>query len=268
MSPGGSTKTAPSYQLKITLDDIHPPVGRRFLVSSNITLGKLHDVIQIVMGWQDYHLHMFTIDGHIYGDPEDDEFGDLGTLDELDYRLRKVVLREGQQFHYEYDFGDGWRHTLRLEKILPPDPKTFLPVCLMGKRACPPEDVGGVWGYAHFLEALSDPTHDEHEEYLTWAGVQFDPEAFDLERINRRLRHLKRTPNASDAWPTEEGSFDLQDEPESTPWVTLLNEEHHRAVETLHLRRDVLTLLDYIKAKREVIIHLDRSVIEQVRGTV
>src|SRR5512145_790286 len=115
-------KTIPIYQFKISLNEIRPAIWRRFVVSANITLYELHHIIQIIMGWQNYHLHDFQIDGQIYGDPADDEFGD------------------------EYDFGDSWQHTLTLEKILPPDAYKRLPLCLGGNRACPPEDVGGVNG--------------------------------------------------------------------------------------------------------------------------
>jgi len=107
------------------------------------------------MGWMDYHLHMFEIDGQIFGDPQDDEFGEMGTLDETNYRIRKVIEHEGLRFQYEYDFGDGWRHTLLLEKIPAPDPSMHLPVCLQGRGACPPEDVGGVGGYANFWKSLA-----------------------------------------------------------------------------------------------------------------
>ncbi len=115
------------------------------------------------MGWTNSHLHMFRIDEQIYGDPEDDEYGDLGTKNESCYRLNKVAGREGMKFHYEYDFGDGWGHTLLVEKILPAEKGTSYPVCIKGKRACPPEDVGGVWGYEEFLEAIADPKHKEHD---------------------------------------------------------------------------------------------------------
>lgn len=144
------------YQIKVTLDDTHPPIWRRILVPGNSSLLQLHDILQIVMGWEDYHLHMYTIEGLIYGDPADDEYGDLGTINEADYKLSQVIYREGQRFKYEYDFGDSWDHTLLVEKILPPVEGTRYPLCLKGKRACPPEDVGGVWGYENFLEAIND----------------------------------------------------------------------------------------------------------------
>jgi hypothetical protein len=175
-------KAAQIYQIQVTLDGIHPPIGRRILVPGNITLLKLHDILQIVMGWEDYHLHMFTIEGSIYGNPRDDEYGDLGTLDEASFTLNQVVYGEKQRFTYEYDFGDSWDHTLLVEKISPPEEGIRYPVCLKGKRACPPEDVGGMWGYENFLEAIRDPNHDEHEEYLMWVGGEFDPETLTLRR--------------------------------------------------------------------------------------
>ena len=240
-----SPKTAPIYQLKITLDGITPLIWRRFLVSSNIPLNRLHDTIQIIMGWMDYHLHMFEIDGQIYGDPQDDEYGDMGTLDETNYRIRKVVEREGMRFQYEYDFGDGWRHTLLLEKILPPDPTMHLPVCLQGRGACPPEDVGGVGGYANFVEALRDPEHEEHEEYLTWIGGKFAPNAFDLDLVNQRLRKINIAPNA---WQMEDYPSYPEEKKARDPLPPVLDDEQHHAVEALPLRRDALTLLNYLRA--------------------
>jgi hypothetical protein len=244
MSRTYSPKTAPIYQLKITLDGIAPAIWRRFLVSSNLPLSRLHDTIQIVMGWTNSHLHIFEINGQVFGDPRDDEFGDMGTLDEADYRLRKVIVDEGLWFQYEYDFGDSWRHTLRLEKILPPDPTMHLPACLQGKRACPPEDVGGIGGYENFLEALRDPEHEEHDEYLTWVGGKYEPNAFDLELVNRCLRKMKNVPNA---WQMDEYPSYPVKKKSQAPQPPTLNEEQRQAVEALPLRRDVLTLLNYLK---------------------
>jgi len=247
MSRTYSPKTAPIYQFKISLDDISPAIWRRFLVSSNIPLSRLHDTIQIVMGWTNSHLHMFEIDGKVFGDPQDDEFNEMGILNELDYRLRKIIEHEYMRFQYEYDFGDGWRHTLLLETILPPDPTMHLPVCLQGKRACPPEDVGGIGGYGNFLEALRDPEHEEHEEYLTWIGGKFNSNAFDLELVNQCLRKMK---NAPIAWQMDEFPSYPVKKKSQAPEPPILNEEQRQAVEALPLRRDVLTLLNYLKANR------------------
>ncbi len=192
------TKDDPSagtiYQLKVTLMDISPPIWRRIQVKGAITLLKLHNVLQVVMaGWLDYHLHQFEIDGIGYtrplpGDPIPNE---LGQEDERWRRLNQMVTSENERFLYEYDFGDSWMHEILVEKILPLDPEMRYPVCLKGKRACPPEDVGGSWSYADFLEIIRDPDHPEHEGSLIWAGEDFDPEAFDLDEVNRALRKMR-----------------------------------------------------------------------------
>jgi hypothetical protein len=110
--------------------------------------------------------------------------------DERQMRLDQITNREGFKFRYEYDFGDSWLHQVLVEKILPPEPGQDYPVCIKGRRARPPEDVGGMWGYYDFLEAITDPDHEEHESYLEWIGGEFDPQAFDLEEVNQALRTL------------------------------------------------------------------------------
>jgi hypothetical protein len=237
------------YQIKVTLDDTHPPIWRRILVPGNTTLLKLHDILQIVMGWEDYHLHMFTIEGSIYGDPAADEYGDLGTIDEARCKLNQVIYREGQRLSYEYDFGDSWDHTLLVEKILLPQEGIRYPLCLKGKRACPPEDVGGVWGYENFLEAIRNPDHDEHEEYLTWVGGEFDPEAFDLEDVNTRLRSMGRgrSTEALGPWSKYEDDLTAVKFELASPWPHSLPEEHQLVAEELPLRRDVIALLTYLR---------------------
>jgi hypothetical protein len=180
------------YQVKITLRDSKPPIWRRLLISSETTLAQLHDIIQTAMGWYDSHLHMFTIHNERYSMPYDpDHLSELDARDSGRVKLSKLVMAEGEKFTYEYDFGDGWEHTIVIEKILPPDPKQQLPMCVKGKRACPPEDVGGVWGYDNFLEAINNPKHPEHKMYKEWIGGKFDPEAFDLDGVNQVLRQLK-----------------------------------------------------------------------------
>jgi hypothetical protein len=143
------------------------------------------------MGWEDAHLHQFVIEGQRYGVPDEDHDSPRETKDERKYKLGDMVWAEGSQFAYNYDFGDYWQHLLVIEKIVPPQEGVRYPVCLAGARACPPEDVGGIPGYENFLEALRDPDHPEHEEFLEWIGGEFDPEAFDIDTINRKLRGLK-----------------------------------------------------------------------------
>ncbi|MGC9333737.1 MAG: plasmid pRiA4b ORF-3 family protein [Anaerolineae bacterium] len=182
---------APIYQIKITLEGSKPPIWRRHLVRSDTTLGDLHHVIQTAFGWWDYHLHQFIVGETYYGVPDPDYEDYLEMNDEQEVMLRQVAPREGSKFRYEYDFGDSWLHQVLVEKILPPEPGQVYPVCIQGRRARPPEDVGGMWGYYHFLEAIQDPDHEEHDEYLEWVGGAFDPEAFDLEEVNQALAGLR-----------------------------------------------------------------------------
>jgi hypothetical protein len=192
MSPGKRSAPFEIYQIKVTLKASKPPIWRRILVTSDTSLQELHHILQIVMGWEDYHLHMFDIGGQVFGDPDDDEYGDFGTKAEWRYKLNQVVPGPGSKFEYEYDFGDSWVHIVQVEKVLPEEEGVQYPVCVKGKRSCPPEDVGGIWGYQEFLEAMQDPDHPEHEEYTEWIGDEFDPEAFDLEEINAYLRQMTK----------------------------------------------------------------------------
>lgn len=167
------------YQLKITLRGAKPPIWRRIQVQ-DCTLDKLHEHIQAAMGWSNSHLHQFTIAGENYGDPELLE-DDFGILDSTKTRLSQFTPAEGCKFrfHYEYDFGDGWEHDILIEKCQPAETGEKYPRCLTGKGACPPEDCGGVWGYADRLKAIANPKHQDHPSTLEWLGRGFDPERFD-----------------------------------------------------------------------------------------
>jgi len=179
----------PIYQIKVTLEDSKPPIWRRLLVRSDITLARLHLIIQAAMGWWDAHLHQFIVGQTYFGEPHPDY--DFDMQDEKRVKLSEIASDERSKFRYEYDFGDSWLHQVLVEKILPPEPGQVYPACIKGRRACPPEDVGGVWGYGDFLEAIRDADHPEHDDYLEWIGGEFDPEAFDLDEVNTVLRSLK-----------------------------------------------------------------------------
>ena len=179
------------YQLRVTLRGSHPPIWRQIQVRSDITLGKLHRILQAVMGWKDTHLHQFTIRGKQYWIPDEGDMDLRKKIDERNHRLTDVVSRQTSWFTYEYDFGDQWTHELLVENILSPEAGVQYPLCLEGARACPPEDVGGTVGYENLLEAIHDPNHPQHREYLEWIGDSFNPEAFDLNEVNRKLRQLK-----------------------------------------------------------------------------
>jgi hypothetical protein len=180
-----------TYQLKISLKGAKPPIWRRVLVPSDIRLDLLHLVIQGTMGWFDCHLHQFDAKGVYFGVPTDDFGGGFDIEDETMVKLHDLLHREKQSMNYEYDFGDGWVHKITLEQVLPYDKAQTLPVCIKGKRACPPEDCGGVWGYEALLKVLADPADPEHESMLEWVGGPFDAEEFDVRAANFALSGLQ-----------------------------------------------------------------------------
>jgi len=177
-----------SHQLKVTLQEISPPIWRRVMVASNITLHRLHWIIQVSMGWTNSHLHQFIVDGQHFSQLDFGlEEAEIEVKNEKTARLGRLVTAPRSKFIYQYDFGDSWYHEILVEQILTPDPKMTYPVCVAGKRACPPEDCGGIGGYERFLDAIRHPDHPEHDEMLTWVGGVFDSEACDINRINREL---------------------------------------------------------------------------------
>lgn len=179
------------YQIKVTLEGIQPPIWRRFLVRSDITLRKFHHVLQDVMGWTNSHLHKFVVEEkYEFGEP-DYEF-DMDISDDRKMKLSRISHREDYNFTYIYDFGDNWCHELCIEKFMDKEEGMRYPVCLEGGRACPPEDCGGIYGYSEMLEIIHDPYHEEHESMMVWLGGGYDPEAFDLDAVNKELRKIKR----------------------------------------------------------------------------
>lgn len=186
-----SAKAPPSiYQLKITLLEIHPPIWRRIQVPSTLLLCCLHDALQAVLGWKDSHLHQFEKDGKYWGEPQYYEDEDLDVVADRDVTIGKVLEAEGESLTYVYDFGDNWQHEIMLETIIPTNAILKTPICLDGERRCPPEDVGGASGYEEFLEVIVDPTHEEYEHYLGWAGGHFVDE-FDVKAVNTTLGRMR-----------------------------------------------------------------------------
>jgi len=146
-----------------------------------ITLLLLPDALQAVMGWTNSHLHQFEVSGILYGTSDRDH--GVRRLSETRTPLDRVLRRPKDRMSYEYDFGDSWVHDLLLETVLPPGPGGIYPVVEAGRRACPPEDAGGIGGY-NFLEALRDPRHPDHRDMQAWIGGAFDPEAFSVRSAN------------------------------------------------------------------------------------
>jgi hypothetical protein len=171
------------------LRGISPPIWRQFQVWEDATLAQLHRILQIVMGWENYHLYEFRIGGRKYGDPDLDDEREI--IDAKRTRIRNVLPGVGAEFEYEYDFGDDWQHDLLLEAVMQSGPETLCPHCIAGERNCPPEDVGGSREYADYLETLADPDHEEHENMMQWRGP-FDPETFSIEKVNWELERKFR----------------------------------------------------------------------------
>lgn len=183
-------KKAPgrTLQLKVTLAGITPPIWRRLLVTTDVSLRRFHDILQIAFGWTDSHLHMFVAGEDRYGFPDPD--GELDWMkNDARVKLGQVLTKAGDSLIYEYDFGDSWTHQVVVEKVISEPGALTVPGCIGGARACPPEDCGGVWGYAELLKAIANPRHPEHAELLEWIGEEFDPEYFDAAAINKELKH-------------------------------------------------------------------------------
>jgi len=176
-----------TYQIKVSLRGAKPPIWRRLLVPSSISLATLHHVLQVAMGWEDAHLHQFKHGDSRYGVPDGEGF--LPTISEADVRLDTLLRAPKERLIYEYDFGDSWEHVVLLEKVLPAGPEITPLQCTGGRRACPPEDVGGIWGYTEMLEALEDPDDPENAERLEWLG-ELDPTFFDSAVVNRQLASI------------------------------------------------------------------------------
>ncbi len=175
-------------RIKATLRGIEPPIWRRIQVPANLTLRRLHFVLQRVMGWKDTHPHRFRVGDTIFGMPSADSWK---LRDSRWVTLQDLLSSGTKAFTYEYDFDDGWEHQLKIEGMADGDPGNQLPVCLAGERACPPESSGGPAGYRTIQAAMKDPAHEEHQHVMRWLPPGFDPELFDLEEVNASLATLR-----------------------------------------------------------------------------
>lgn len=172
------------YELRVQLEGTDPPVWRTVQVPQRATLHRLHEVLQVAMGWSDYHLYLFHVGGKVYGEPSPEWESEV--YDSTSTTLEEIIFKGSPSLLYEYDLGDSWMHEITLQRILEAEGKEW-PRCTGGARACPPEDCGGPPGYAYFLEAISDPNHEEYDAMLEWVGGDFDPEDFDAGLVDSRL---------------------------------------------------------------------------------
>lgn len=179
-------------RLRIVLEGMDDPVFRRIEVATATRLDRLHDVLQAAMGWENYHLYEFGVGRFIrYGLP-DPGWPDPDLRSVRRATLSRLLDQAGPDgsFHYTYDFGDDWLHTVTLELVNDADPEVAHPRLLDAEGRCPPEDCGGAGGYARYLEAISDPRHEDHEEMVEWRGPGFDPMVVDEDAIRRALAAL------------------------------------------------------------------------------
>jgi Plasmid pRiA4b ORF-3-like protein len=183
-------------QLKITLQETKPPIWRRVLVDKRTTFFALHEIIQIVMGWEDDHLYEFKVKDYRIADPDEEfggfSFGNTKFVDAATVTLEKTDLTTKNKFEYTYDFGDNWRHQILVEKFLPRDEKRKYPVCIDGELNGPPEDCGGVGGFYEILEIITDKQNPERKEMLEWLGGRYNPEQFNINKINKELASLAK----------------------------------------------------------------------------
>ena len=187
------------YQLRIALPYIEPAIWRRLEVSGEVTFRALHGAIQVAMGWEDCHLWAFYVgDTEISPESEHSPFPGVPRARSADkFTLNEILAKRRIKFRYEYDMGDSWLHEIEVEKVGFVEKGVQYPRCTGGARACPPEDCGGFPGYMNILEAISDPRHPEREELLEWVGEEWNPEACDLDAVNRRLQPRKRKSRAA-----------------------------------------------------------------------
>lgn len=177
-------------QLKIFLNE-RPEIWRRFIVRDDITFEKFHEIIQKIMGWENYHLYEFKMN-NLKVVSLDEGFLEEGGRDPEETKLNEFIDLKTKQIEYIYDFGDSWEHTILIEEIRDGEIKEIpsLPLCLEGEKACPPEDCGGIYGYEDILEIRKDKNHTEYKERIVeWLGEDFDPEKFDVKEINKELKN-------------------------------------------------------------------------------
>ena len=272
-----------TYQIKVQLQDIKPPIWRRLEVDSRITLDALHVAIQSSMGWMDCHMHQFVDrDGNFFrqhDDPDDGfafDFNDSG-VDESIVLLSDILHQEKDWFTYEYDFGDDWRHKITLEKILPWQAEQIPVVCIKGKRACPPEDCGGAWGYMHMVEVLQNPEiePEEYEDIMEWLEEPFYPEDFDLNEVNEELTALFKNADFNNTSAFEKVLQQFSGDSENAAATDRLSVEADRDIEsiigslneTLGIIGDMSDMLDDAYEAFEKIANIsnDKQVVELAR---
>ncbi len=186
--PGAKKPAEKVFSLRLSVVGCNPRIWRRLLVRESMWLSRLHDSIQVVFEWFDYQTHVFTLEEQRFGNPV--RKGDVMIEDDRDIALSDLDLPAHEKLHYHYQFGDGWEVEIRLEKVIDLEKGSTYPLCLAGERAGPPEDCGGLDAFHDMLACIKEPNTDLGREWLEWLGPAYDPEACDVEKINKGLRKL------------------------------------------------------------------------------
>lgn len=174
-------------ELKITLNNIRPPIYRKIQVPDFYTFHQLHHLIQLAFEWENIHMYIF-FDKDSEISAFEDDFSERQPGDAKKIKLKERFKSLKDRLLYVYDFGDNWEHTVELEKVLDADPSKRYPACISGQRNAPPEDVGGAFGFEDFVEAMNDMKHPQHDDFIEWYGRFFDEMAFSKSKINTRFR--------------------------------------------------------------------------------
>jgi hypothetical protein len=179
-------------QLNISLHESKPLIWRQILVHNNTTFFELHHIIQIVMGWKNYHMFEFNIEGYRIGEIDEEErnYGSGKLLDANAVTLKDIITQKKDIINYEYDFGDGWQHQIKVDEFLSVSKSIKYPICINGQMNCPPEDCGGIHAFYNSLDILKNKTHEEYKEMYQWFPKKYDSEKFDIEKVNRQLKKL------------------------------------------------------------------------------
>lgn len=181
-------------QLTVSLEGSEPLIWRTLQINKTTSFFELHHIIQLAMGWKNYHLFEFNLDGYRVGMIEENEegYGSNHLLDAGKTLLTDIISPDKDRFHYNYDFGDYWIHEVTIEKLLPKADKEFYPLCINGELNCPPEDCGGIGGFYNMLKVLQDKRHPNYKDMRTWIGKKYDPLVFDAVKVNKQLKQLKK----------------------------------------------------------------------------
>jgi hypothetical protein len=176
------------YLLKVWINNSCPQIWREIEVDKNTFLPDFHKILQTVMGWTNSHLHQFSKGKIYYSNTDYEEYDRDDTVDYKNIKISDLMKKKNDTILYEYDFGDGWEHSIKLLELKDKQKDVFYPRCVLGERSCPAEDSGGIYGYQEMLKVLKNKSHPEYEDFREWIGEDFDPDYFNIDEVNELLK--------------------------------------------------------------------------------